>query len=423
MLDARRRWLLALLAISAVGLAIRVGYVVGWRDVDEVGGDARYYHLGADDLADGEGFVHPLLLADEGVKVPGADHPPGYIVVLAVPSLFGLDSIRDHMLASCLIGAGTVALVGLLARRVAGDRAGLVAAGIAAVYPNLWLNDGALMSETLALFLGVIVTICAYRAWDSPTWRRFVVLGAMVGLTSLARAEAVMMLVLLLVPLAVWVRDLDGWRVRLGRWAVAAAATLAVLAPWVVPNLVRFDHPATLSTQLGPTLEVGNCDDTYYEPYLGGWSFACASNETVTDRSVVDQRTRDKALTYVGDHVSRVPVVVAARLGRAFGLYVPLTQLDADFFAEGRPVESAKVGLAMYYLVAAGAVAGVVVLRRRGEPSFPLTVWVVNVAITVVAFYGSTRFRAPAEPFLVVLAAVAVDALFRRKAETSTITP
>ena len=62
--------------------------------------------------------------------MPGADHPPAYIVVLAVPSLLGFDSIRDHMLASCLIGTGTVALIGLLGRRIAGDAAGLVAAGL-----------------------------------------------------------------------------------------------------------------------------------------------------------------------------------------------------------------------------------------------------------------------------------------------------
>jgi hypothetical protein len=70
--------------------------------------------------------------------------------------------------------------------------------------------------------------------------------------------------------------------------------------------------------------------------------------------------------------------------------------------------------LAGYYLIAAGAVAGVVVLRRRGVPSFPLVAGVINVAVTVVLFYGSTRFRAPAEPSLVILAAVAADALVSR---------
>lgn len=413
-----RRWLYALLAICAVGLAIRVGYVMGWRDVDEIAGDAYYYHHGANLLADGEGFVHPFLW-DDGVRAPGADHPPGYLVVLAVSSLLGFDGIRDHQIVSCLLGTGTVALVGVLGRRVAGARTGLIAAGFAAVYPNLWLNDGALMSESLALLFAVVVSLAAYRAWDGPSLPRFAVLGGALGLASLARAEAALLLLLLVVPLAVWVPGLAGWRSRAQRTVVAALVAVAVMAPWLVANMVRFENPATLSTQMGPTLEVGNCDETYSGPLLGAWSPVCASEIEGSDRSVLDQETRDKALSYMGDHLSRLPAVVAARLGRTWGLFAPSRQLDFDVLAEARPLPASRVGLGMYYgAVLAGAV-GVMALRRRGVPSFPLTVWLVNVAITVVVFYGSTRFRAPAEPFLVVLAAVGVDSLlWRRNGQT-----
>ncbi|HMG41463.1 MAG TPA: glycosyltransferase family 39 protein, partial [Acidimicrobiales bacterium] len=356
--------------------------------------------------------VHPYAWRD-GVRIAGADHPPAYIVVLALPSLLGFDGIRDHMLASCLIGTGTVALIGLLGRRIAGNVAGLVAAGVAAVYPNLWLNDGALMSETLALFLGVVVSYAAYRAWEVPSTRRFVELGAAIGLAALARAEAALMIVLLVVPLVAWVRGLEGWRPRARQAAVATGVALLVMAPWVVANLVRFEHPATLSTQAGPTLDVANCDETYYGDALGAWSFACATAIDEDDRSVLDQRTREEAFDYMGDHVGRLPVVVAARLGRAWGLYVPFDQLRFDSVAEARPLPSSQVGLGMYYGLAALSVVGVVALRRRGEPSFPLTVWLVNVAITVVVFYGMTRFRAPAEPSLVLLGTIGLLALVR----------
>jgi 4-amino-4-deoxy-L-arabinose transferase-like glycosyltransferase len=414
-----RRWLLALLAICAVALGIRVGYVLGWRDVPTIGGDAAYYHEGANLLADGEGFVHPYLLKERGIRAPGADHPPGYIVVLAVPSLLGFDSIRAHMLTSCLIGVGTVAGVGLLGRKIAGSTVGLVAAGIAAVYPNLWLNDGALMSETLALFLGVVVSYAGYRAWEEPSARRFVELGAAIGLAALARAEAALMLGLLVVPLVVWVRGLTGWQQRIQRAAIAAAVAIAVMAPWVVANMVRFDRPATLSTQMGPTLDVANCDQTYSGQALGYWSVLCATSIEEPDRSVLDQVTRDEALDYMGDHVGDLPKVVAARFGRAFGLYAPQQQIEFDVVAEARPIESSRVGLALYYGLAALSVAGIVALRRRGEPSFPLTVWVINVAITVVVFYGMTRFRAPAEPSLVLLGSIGLVwlvSLFREKA-------
>jgi hypothetical protein len=80
---------------------------------------------------------------------------------------------------------------------------------------------------------------------------------------------------------------------------------------------------------------------------------------------------------------------------------------------------AAFIGFRKGLIASALSVAGIVALRRRGEPSFPLTVWVINVAITVVVFYGMTRFRAPAEPSLVLLGSVGLVwliSLFREKA-------
>ena len=71
-----RTWWLVLLAIVVVALGVRVGYTLGWKQVDTIAGDPYYYHRGANLLADGHGFVHPYGF-DKGVTIPAADHPPG----------------------------------------------------------------------------------------------------------------------------------------------------------------------------------------------------------------------------------------------------------------------------------------------------------------------------------------------------------
>jgi asparagine N-glycosylation enzyme membrane subunit Stt3 len=102
--------------------------------------------------------------------------------------------------------------------------------------------------------------------------------------------------------------------------------------------------------------------------------------------------------------------VVAARLGRITGLYQPAQSAHLDVYLENTEQWVANLGLWSYYVLAGLAVAGAVVLRRRGETLLPLLAPIVTVLVTVAAFYAATRFRATAEGALCLLAAIAVDA-------------
>src|SRR3954454_12384086 len=150
-----RRWSgfeARLAAIALVALAVRVAAAVVTND-HLVQGDAMTFHQVAQHLADGQGFQQAFSSA------PTAEHPPGWEVVLAAADKLGVNGYLGHRLLGALIGTVTVVLVGVLGRKVAGPRAGLLAAGIAAVYPLLWGADVSLMSETLygALVCGVLL--------------------------------------------------------------------------------------------------------------------------------------------------------------------------------------------------------------------------------------------------------------------------
>jgi hypothetical protein len=68
----------------------------------------------------------------------------------------------------------------------------------------------------------------------------------------------------------------------------------------------------------------------------------------------------------------------------------------------------------MYYVLVPLAVYGLILLRRRRVPVCPLVSTFALVALVAVLIYGDVRFREPAEISLVILAAVAVDRLWRR---------
>lgn len=415
----RNRFVRRLLLVTLAGLAIRVGYVVVFRnDVLPLAGDSFFYSRGAELLVDGHGFIEPLVFEGLGVEEESASHPPLYLVWLAAASLLdpGGTSQLTHMLWSCLLGAATVFVCGLAGREVGGPRVGLIAAGLAAVYPNAWLHDGMLLSETAALFCTAMVVLLAYRFWHRPSTGRAAWIGLWCGLAALSRPELLLCLPLVMAPLALRARGTALGR-RLAWIGVAGAVTVATLLPWMAFNLSRFDEPVYLTHGFGYQLVATNCDATYYGDDLGFLNRRCADEGARAavrpgmDPSEKEEAVRRRTLRYVGDHLERLPVVVAARWGRITGLYRPREQLAYDeynFRLERWVAESSFVS---YYLMTALAIGGAVVLWRRGVPLLPLVALQVITLLAVALVFAQTRYRATAGIALVILAAVFVDAV------------
>ncbi len=408
----------AWLAVIAVGgLAVRLIYLFGWRNPWPVIGDPYYYHHGANLLADGEGYVHPFRFLLEGVRMPGADHPPGYMTVLAGFSLLGMRSFLWHQVVSCFLGVGGVVAMGLAGRRIAGERVGLIVAVMTALSPNVFLFDAMVLSETLVVSTTAIVLLTAYRWWDRAGTGEAIAFGAAIGVAALVRSEAILLGPAIAVPLLWWRyrrpehKPLRSYGLQLG---AAGLVALIVIGPWVGYNMSRFERPTTLSAQFDQTLGTANCDRVYYGDRVGYWSLACIQDTEHLvgegDASAQGRGFARIARQYMRDHAERVPYVVAARVGRTFGVYQPQGQIFLDDQVESKEPALGQAGMFVWYATAVAAAFGLVGLRRAGRPIFPLIAVVGTVVITVAVIYGTTRFRLPAELALMFPAAVSLDA-------------
>jgi 4-amino-4-deoxy-L-arabinose transferase-like glycosyltransferase len=414
--DAREgssRWFgWGLAAIALVALAVRIAYVLIDRANMSFGGDAFFYHAGANLLAQGRGFIEPHF---SGASHMGqaADHPPLYLVFLAIPSFLGMTSSLTHLIWSCMLGTATVVVVGFVGRAVLNPRVGLIAATVAALYPNIWAPDGSLQAETAAMFLTALIMLLAYRYLQTPSRWRLVAIGAVAGAAGLARSELLLYVPLIVVPLALLTRTVSVRRRFL--WAgVATLATLVVIGPWVGYNLSRFQHPVYLSSQFDPLLASANCDTAYYGRLTGYFSVPCAAADQRRDHIGGDESEqaigyRRAALDYIKHHEGRLPVVVAARVGRILNLYAPRQELSLEEFFDRRERTVARAALVSYYALALLSIAGVLMLRRRRIPVFPILAALAVVLITTALTYSNARFRTPAEIMLAILAAVAID--------------
>ncbi|CAB4624404.1 unannotated protein [freshwater metagenome] len=403
----------------------RTTYFIG-RAPDNICGDALVYHDGANLLAEGEGFISPIrFIYTDGARFDSADHPPLYMIYLAGFSVVGLDSVLAHQLASVFLGVVSIAIIGLLGRRLANERAGLIAAFLASIYVYIWINDALVMSETIAITATATLLLLTYRYVSDPSRRNLVLLGLATGATVLTRAE-LLLYVPLVMPFLVW-RVSRAWRPFLLRLVAIGALAAAVTAPWVIRNLTTFEKPVTLSTGVGITLTYANCEQSYYGNLVGYWYFPCitpAPDEP--DQSLDEVILRKRGLDYMAAHKSRIPVVVMARVGRQWGLYRPLQHVELDNF-DDRPPALSRIGLAQYYAFMAMAIGGAVVLYRRKVWLWPLLSMFVIVTITAATSYGTTRFRTPAEVAIVVLAGIAIDAglnrWWRRSADDTDVDP
>ncbi|HEY3723611.1 MAG TPA: glycosyltransferase family 39 protein [Acidimicrobiia bacterium] len=427
--SADRRWWLLLGAVALVGLTVRVAFVLRYENPSPLAGDATFYHLMANVLADGHGFVDPVHHAAD------ATHPPAYPLLLAVASRLGFRSVLDHQLWSCLIGSAVVIVVGVTGRELVDDATGIAAAVLAAVTPAFWINDGLLMSETVVQLVLALVVLFVYRTIRRPSVGNALVVGALCGVAALSRGELIALLVFMLVPLA-WslFRRLGARALRFG--AAMLVAFALVLAPWIVYNLGRFERPVIVSTQGGATVAGANCPYTYEDArFIGLWAYPCTlfnrpspHDARGKDQSVLDGLYLQNALDYVKGHETRAPVIAVARVGRVLGVYRPLQQLDTESHgADGRPFGPGVAALLVYYATVVAAAAGLVLFRRRGIPCWPVLTFAALVVLTAVTTYGATRFRVGIEIAMLVPAAAAVvhlgptvDAIRRRGRHRST---
>ncbi|MGH2536595.1 MAG: ArnT family glycosyltransferase [Candidatus Promineifilaceae bacterium] len=184
-----------------------------------------------------------VLLARAGLVVEPAELPlyerGSYPAVYAYPQFF-----LAARLVSAVMGVGVVLLTYLLARRLAGRRVGLLAAGMAAVLPLLVIHSHYATPDMPLTFLVLLTLYLLLRAHDrwhmSSPWA-YAGAGFVCGLAASTKYNGVVLAApLLLVPIFK-ARSLDDWlsgRTLAGPLAMAAGFLAGT--PAAVLDLPRF---------------------------------------------------------------------------------------------------------------------------------------------------------------------------------------
>lgn len=397
----RVRLLAIIMAAFALRLAIRAVTGTDRYWIDGYGG----YLLLAQGIANGEGYAFP----GQGPTAFRVPLYPAFIwaVTGGKPAAWALIS------AQAALSAATAGLAGLIARRMAGPAAGLIAAALYALWPYAAWHDVSLQESGLFAFLAALATWQLLLARAGRGIAVALAAGAALALGVLTRST--------LLPFAlgavVWLAlPAPGQRLRASviRAACAGAALALMLAPWV-ERTHRITGAAGMGTESGHFLHAAQHPLTFSAYPVGTFDqtranvFAALLPEERAELARLDEAGKDRwyrarALVAMQENPGQVVAGAVRKLWAAFG-----------------PWPVPRHGLATNLAYAAGwvpfltfAVAGAIRRRRHWREDALLWWHFASFAGLTAVFWAQTSHRSYLDPYVAVFAGIALAALLPR---------
>jgi len=387
----------AYLAIILVAFVIRLVWVLATPDYTLVH-DAVDYDRHAAHLVQFGSF-------ETSYSRKTAFRPPAFPWLLAGAYwVFGDGEHRVELarIVNVFVGTGIVALIGLLAFQLWGRRESLVAMALGAVYVPLLEVGQAVMSEPLFALLMLGAMVCALRKWVIAT-------GVLFGLAVLARANGM----ILALPLA-WAL----WEGRATWWKPALAVVIGALVviPWTVRNYLVLDHFVPVSTQFGSAMAGTYNDQAQHDP-VNPASWRALGHIPEMDRFIghirqtneaaLDQQLRSYSIDYIKDHPSSVLKTAWWTSRRMLDLgHMDWSIHTASTISIGK--KWAVTGVIVFWVFAVLAIIGAFDPRARAAPLWVWSVPFLMYLSVVFLVVETPRYRTALDPFIVLLAALAV---------------
>ncbi len=423
------RPVLALAAILAAAFVVRVIFLAQLAR-SETGGvlslDSRFYYDLARSLSTGGSFPAGAI-----------DFNPLYPAFLAIVfKLFGEGLLAPRVIQVAL-GLLTVALLYFAGLRLAerprktqppGTVAGLVAAAMAVLYAQFVLYEGTLLSTSLEVFF-LAASFALTLALDTeleggrpltlgrrriPAWLSGLVLGALCGAGALGRPN---LFLLLVAALPIWLCA----KHRLRRAGLAPAAGMLVgaailLAPPIVYNMKATGRFVPVTAQGGINFYLGNrSGSTGFFQGLDGARMNArgileeskAIAEAETGRNMTQSEASDYYSRRALEDIRSDPAGWFRLLARKLGLFlngVELYDVPSVYFDE-KSCRALGLLFLPFAVIAPLGVCGLVVLLRSGRNRSVVSIFLGCAVLSVLLFYVNTRYRLPAVPILILLAA------------------
>lgn len=404
----KQLWLPALV-IFAVALLVRVAYLIDFSGSPVANYfilDPQFYSQAAIDIINGTLSIHQATFK-----------APLYPYFLAlIYSVTGVAPFAARLIQS-VMGSLTCVMVFFLAQRFYSRGIALTAGLIAALYGPLILFDNEILIPTLIVFLDLASFLLLFRYEDSgKRWLLFVS-GLLLGLSSLARPNV--LIVLPGVVLWLW-RYISRKRRRhwLRQASIYGAGVLVMLLILFARNYAVTDQPHLFGNYSGYNFLIGNnrlsdgktavLAGTSVE-FEGGYRDAVEIANRVAGRALNDRELNDVWLGMAFDYIKSNPIdwlwlELRKLVYLSAGFEIPNNR-HIYFFAARSPVLAPLVwdhfiAFPFGILLPLALVAIFAGLVRRNQ--YPLIFFLIAYSVSILLFFVNARYRLPMLPILII---------------------
>ncbi len=421
--DKFRATATSLWLIMLVALALRLGYMWQFQHIHPRQGVSVIPFLFesgniAHSLATGHGFSSPFRV-DTG---PTAWMTPLFPLLLAgIFRIFG--AYTFHAWAATVlfnITCCTLACVPIYftAKRIGGIALAAGAAWLWAIFPNAILIPVESMWDACISALLVATILWATLALaESQGLRNWCVYGLLWGTALMFNATLAALFPFLAAWLAYRARQQN--RAWLKNAAAAVAIIILCCVPWTIRNYSVFHQFVPLRSVLGLQLWLGNNDQTQ-DIFRGDlhpiYNSAEREQYIAMGEIAYMQQKKQEAIAYMLSHPAREASLI---FYRAVSIWSGGTPYPLEDFI-GTPSLRFRWVLACNLIAALGAFAGTIILfRERSQFAVPVTAFPLIYPWAYYLTLALPRYRLPIDPIVLMLLAISIQHLARKRARST----
>ena len=336
----------------------------------------------------------------------------------ALYKVFG-ENVFAIRLIQMLLGVLSCLLIYFISKQIFNQRVALISMFLCAFYGMFIFYEGMLLGTGLTILFSCLIILVLLSIQRNTSYKKWILLGLLVGLCSLNRAS-----VLLFIPMAlVWfsLSNKDRFKKKFISQLVFCATLVVVIAPITIRNYLIAEDFIPITAHSGINFYIGN------NPYADGslnppQSMHISVQGLLSDSIIQAQRLNGRQLkpsevsqywfAQSADFIRTQPLsyfkLLLKKFAFLFNTYEIFDVVDYSFFRQRFPT-ILNLPLANLRLVLPLGLLGIVLSLKLWKRCLLLYLFMASFVISIVAYFVNARYRLPLIIFLIIFSAYTLD--------------